>query len=230
MTILIAGASRGIGLALCHLLLQQQHRVLALSRNTSSLEALSKTYPGQLSFLSIDLGKMQDETPRLQEWLKQQSIQQLDRVVYNAGYLVNKNFELQSYLEIQNQININFTGAMLLLQQLRPYLKQGSHVVTISSMGGFQGSQKFPGLAVYSASKGALAVLSECLAQEWQEAGIYVNSLALGAVQTEMLQEAFPGYQAPLSAEEAAAFIADFCLHGHRFFNGKILPVSVSTP
>jgi NAD(P)-dependent dehydrogenase (short-subunit alcohol dehydrogenase family) len=178
----------------------------------------------------MDLGKMQEEAPRLQAWLSQQEIQQLDCVIYNAGYLVNKNFESQSYLEITNQVNINFSGAVFLLQQLRPYLGKGSHVVTIGSMGGFQGSQKFPGLAVYSASKAALAVLSECLAQEWQQDGIAVNCLALGAVQTEMLQTAFPDYKAPLSADEMAAFIADFCLHGHRFFNGKILPVSVSTP
>lgn len=230
MKILIAGASRGIGAALCRLLLQQQHHVLALSRHTDSLKQLERQYPQQLSFLSIDLGNMQKEAPRLQKWLAEQHTQQLDRLIYNAGYLVNKSFELQSYLEIINQIHVNFTGAVLLLQLLRPYLGAGSHVVTIGSMGGFQGSQKFPGLAVYSASKAALATLSECLAQEWQEAGIAVNCLALGAVQTEMLQTAFPDYKAPLSADEMAAFIADFCLHGHRFFNGKILPVSVSTP
>ena len=97
-------------------------------------------------------------------------------------------------------------------------------------MGGYQGSSKFPGLSLYSASKGALSILSECMAEELGEKGIKVNCLALGAAQTEMLEKAFPGYQAPLSANEMAEFISDFAINGHRYFNGKILPISVSTP
>jgi NAD(P)-dependent dehydrogenase (short-subunit alcohol dehydrogenase family) len=97
-------------------------------------------------------------------------------------------------------------------------------------MGGYQGSMKFPGLALYSASKGALAVMSECLAEEFKETGIKVNCLALGAAQTEMLKEAFPNYQPPLSAEEMASFVCDFALRGQSFFNGKILPVALTDP
>ena len=97
-------------------------------------------------------------------------------------------------------------------------------------MGGFQGSSKFPGLSLYSASKGAVAVLTEAMAEEFKDEGISVNCLALGAVQTEMLEEAFPGYKAPLSADEMGKYIAGFALTGNRYFNGKILPVSVSTP
>jgi NAD(P)-dependent dehydrogenase (short-subunit alcohol dehydrogenase family) len=72
-------------------------------------------------------------------------------------------------------------------------------------MGGIQGSLKFPGLAAYSSSKGAVITLSE-LAEEYKEQGIAFNVLALGSVQTEML-EAFPGYQAPISAEGMAQYI-----------------------
>ena len=53
-----------------------------------------------------------------------------------------------------------------------PYLQKGSHVVTISSMGGIQGSLKFAGLAAYSSSKGAVITLSELLAEEYKEQGI----------------------------------------------------------
>ena len=52
----------------------------------------------------------------------------------------------------------------------------------------------------------------------------------MGAVQTEMLNDAFPGYKAPLSAKEMAKFILDFSLNGSKFFNGKIIPVSISNP
>jgi NAD(P)-dependent dehydrogenase (short-subunit alcohol dehydrogenase family) len=109
-------------------------------------------------------------------------------------------------------------------------MSSGSHIVNISSMGGFQGSAKYKGLSYYSASKAALACLTECLATEFTEFGISVNCLALGAVQTEMLDEAFPGYKAPVDAKQMAEFISGFALTGHKFFNGKILPVALGNP
>jgi len=105
-----------------------------------------------------------------------------------------------------------------------------SHVVNISSMGGFQGSMKFPGLSIYSATKAALASLTECLAEEFKKENVFFNALALGAVETEMLEEAFPGYKAPINADEIAEFIADFAFNGYNYMNGKIIPVSLSTP
>jgi NAD(P)-dependent dehydrogenase (short-subunit alcohol dehydrogenase family) len=119
-----------------------------------------------------------------------------------------------------------------LIQSLLDLLaKSGkSHVINISSIGGMQGSVKFPGLSAYSSAKGALGILTECLAAELSDKGISFNCLALGSVQTEMFKMAFPGYKAQLKPEEIATFIADFALNGNKYFNGKILPVSVSTP
>ncbi len=97
-------------------------------------------------------------------------------------------------------------------------------------MGGVQGSLKFPGLSAYSSSKAAVITLTELLAEEYKESGPSFNVLALGAVQTEMLEEAFPGYKAPISAEKMAKYIADFSLSGNEFYNGKLLQVSSSTP
>ena len=53
--------------------------------------------------------------------------------------------------------------------------------------------------------------------------------LAIGAVQTELLAEAFPDYKAPLSAQEMANYIYDFSLTGNKFYNGKVLQVSSTT-
>jgi NAD(P)-dependent dehydrogenase (short-subunit alcohol dehydrogenase family) len=97
-------------------------------------------------------------------------------------------------------------------------------------MGGFQGTVKFAGLTAYSTSKAALCSFTELFAEEYKESTIKMNCLCLGAAQTEMLEEAFPGYQAPVSAEKMAEFIADFALKGHQWMNGKIIPVSLSTP
>ena len=151
-------------------------------------------------------------------------------IIHNAGKLINKPFAEISQREFKEVYQVNVFSVALLTQKTLPYLEENSHVVTISSMGGIQGSLKFPGLAAYSSSKGAVITLSELLAEEYKEQKIAFNVLALGAVQTEMLQEAFPGYQAPIKPNEMANYIFDFATKGHRFYNGKVLEVSSTTP
>lgn len=223
--VVITGTSRGIGYELAKLFANQNHNVLAISRNTEPLEALNHK---NIKTLSVDLCK-NDEILQVTEFVKN-NWKQVDILINNAGKLVNKPFtELTSddFLEVYK---VNVFGVAELTKSLIPYLQKGSHVVTISSMGGIQGSMKFPGLAAYSSAKGAVIALSELLAEEYKEQQIAFNVLALGAVQTEMLQEAFPGFQAPVSAEEMANYIYNFSLTGHQFYNGKVLQVSSTTP
>ena len=223
--IVITGTSRGIGYELAKLFANQNHNVLAISRNTEPLEALNHK---NIKTLSVDLCK-NDEILQVTEFVKN-NWKQVDILINNAGKLVNKPFtELTSddFLEVYK---VNVFGVAELTKSLIPYLQKDSHVVTISSMGGIQGSMKFPGLAAYSSAKGAVITLSELLAEEYKEQQIAFNVLALGAVQTEMLQEAFPGFQAPVSAEEMANYIYNFSLTGHQFYNGKVLQVSSTTP
>lgn len=223
--VVITGTSRGIGYELAKLFANQNHNVLAISRNTEPLEALNHK---NIKTLSVDLCK-NDEILQVTEFVKN-NWKQVDILINNAGKLVNKPFtELTSddFLEVYK---VNVFGVAELTKSLIPYLQKGSHVVTISSMGGIQGSMKFSGLAAYSSAKGAVITLSELLAEEYKEQQIAFNVLALGAVQTEMLQEAFPGFQAPVSAEEMANYIYNFSLTGHQFYNGKVLQVSSTTP
>jgi NAD(P)-dependent dehydrogenase (short-subunit alcohol dehydrogenase family) len=154
----------------------------------------------------------------------------VDILVNIAGFLITKDFLDMANDEARLMMETNFFGPASLIRILKPIMPAGSHIVNITSMGGFQGSAKYKGLSYYSASKAALACLTECLANEFAEYGISVNCLALGAVQTEMLDEAFPGYKAPVDAKQMAKFISDFALNGHKFFNGKILPVAVGNP
>ncbi|MBC8344458.1 MAG: SDR family oxidoreductase, partial [Bacteroidetes bacterium] len=128
--------------------------------------------------------------------------------------------------------SVNLFGPVKLIRKLSPYMGkiQTSHIVNISSMGGFQGSVKFPGLTAYAASKAALSNLTEVLAAEFQDKNIKVNCLAIGSVETSMLANTFPDYKAPLTASEMADFISDFSLQGYKYFNGKVLPVALSTP
>jgi len=234
MKIVITGASRGIGYdTALELATRLGHRVLALSRNEVRLQRLAAEAKqgngtGSVAVLPFDL-----TAPDYQAL--NAAVGQLggvDVLINNAGLLINRPFEQLDMADWRRSFEVNFFGVVGLIRALLPQLRASDrpHVVNISSMGGFQGSAKFPGLAAYSASKAAIANLTECLAEEWKEEGIAVNCLALGAVDTEMLQEAFPGYQPPVSSAQMGAFLGEFATLQHRFFNGKVLPVSVSTP
>ena len=222
--IVITGTSRGIGLSLSLLLAKQGHRVLALSRKPN--KDLDKQ--ANIEYLPFDLSAKED-FKKLDDFLKTK-FQRVDILIHNAGFLVHKPFEALTRDDFMDSYQINVFGVAFLTQTCLPYMPKGSHVVTISSMGGVQGSGKFPGLAAYSSSKGAVITLCELLAEEYKSRGVAFNVLCLGAVQTEMLEEAFPGYQAPLTAEKMAEFIAYFSLNGQDYFNGKVLPVSSSNP
>ncbi|CAA0144109.1 SDR family NAD(P)-dependent oxidoreductase [Tenacibaculum maritimum] len=223
--IVITGTSRGIGFELAKRFAKEGYQVLALSRNTESLDRFSHE---NITTLSVDLSKEEAINEAVNfisnTWKK------VDVLINNAGKLINKPFEQLSTSDFLEVYKVNVFAVAELTRKLLPFFRKGSHVVTVSSMGGIQGSLKFPGLAAYSSAKGAVITLSELLAEEYKEAQISFNVLALGAVQTEMLEEAFPGYIAPLKAEEMANYIFDFSLTGNKFYNGKVLQVSSSTP
>lgn len=232
MNYIITGAGKGIGFeTVRHLSQRQDSRVIAISRNINRLnEFKERSNPliAEIIPLSFDIveGNIQSNLIPL---LRELDFR-IDGLFNNAGALVNKPYKDCSIRDFNLVMRTNFEAPFRLIRDLLPFINPGSHIVNAGSMGGVQGSAKFPGLTLYSASKGALAIMSECLAEEFKDRRISVNCLAFGAVQTEMLMAAFPGYQAPLSASTMAEFVADFLVSGHRFFNGKVLPVSISTP
>jgi NAD(P)-dependent dehydrogenase (short-subunit alcohol dehydrogenase family) len=222
--IIITGTSRGIGYELALQFANAGHNVLAISRKTP--QALIEHQ--NISCLSVDLSN-ESEIKKVENFLSN-TWEKVDILIHNAGSLVFKPFAETSQTDFESIYKVNVFGVANLTRVCLPYLQKGSHVVTISSIGGIQGSLKFAGLAAYSSSKGAVITLSELLAEEYKEKGIAFNVLALGAVNTEMLQEAFPGYEAPLSAAEMANYIFDFALTGNKYYNGKVLQVSSSNP
>ncbi|MEM9835402.1 MAG: SDR family oxidoreductase [Bacteroidota bacterium] len=229
-TFLITGASKGIGRATAIQLVRHGgQRVIGMARDQEALASLAqelRSESGEFFALPFDL-LSEDYAPLLSELRR---FPKLDGLLNNAGLLKNKAFSELGDQDFQQLFAVNVFAPAKLCQRLENDFAPNAHIVNIGSMGGFQGSSKFPGLAAYSASKAAIASLSECLAEEWKEKKISVNCLALGAVQTEMLAQAFPGYQAPLSSEKMAEFMAWFLEHGHHFFNGKVLPVALNNP
>ena len=234
MNIVITGASKGIGNALVRRLsADPAHHIVAISRDAEKLNALAEECRRQnsdahvttIAFDLLNPGYTFNLLPKILE-----AFISIDVLVNNAGLLIKKDFAAFSDEDFDAVMNVNVKSVFKLTRSLLPYFARPAHIVNIGSMGGIQGTAKFAGLSLYSAAKGAVAVLTEALAEELSEKKISINCLAYGAVQTEMLAQAFPGYTAPLSPENMAEFVAWFATHGHQFFNGKVLPVSSSTP
>ncbi|OOQ60085.1 SDR family NAD(P)-dependent oxidoreductase [Mucilaginibacter pedocola] len=234
MNIIITGASSGVGFeAVLELILSGKHKVMALARSQSRLEKLLEIAKGlnpDCEIYAIAFDIVHDDYDGLQQFIASNFDNRVDVLVNNAGVLINKPFIELSETDFVEMLQSNYIGHVRIIQALLGFMVEGSHIVNIGSMGAFQGSAKFNGLAAYSASKAALHTLTECLAQELVPQGIKVNCLALGSAQTEMLEQAFPGYESPVMAFEMGKYIADFAVTGSRFFNGKVLPVAVTTP
>lgn len=233
MNIIITGASKGIGFDTALALAENSsNTVIALSRDMEGLEQLRKTAAGNgynnIDIYSTDLLKI--TSTKVNEIAGK--YKQIDALINNAGILINKPFMESNPEDWQTVFNTNLFATANLVRLLVPYMSHNelSHIINMGSMGGFTGTSKFKGLSVYSASKAALGNLTETLAEELKEYKIHVNCLALGSVNTSMLQDAFPGYKAPVDSADMAKFIAFFCQQAHHFINGKILPVSVTTP
>ena len=223
--VIITGTSRGIGFEMAQLFANKGHKVLALSRNDSFIAKLNHK---NITSFPFDITKKED-LKRVEDYLNT-NWETVDVLVNNAGKLLNKPFLETSSEAFETVYKVNVFGVANLTKLVLPRMPKNGHVVTISSMGGVQGSMKFPGLSAYSSSKGAVITLTELWAEEFKETGPSFNVLALGAVQTEMLEEAFPGYKAPTTALEMATYIKEFALRGHKMYNGKLLQVSNSTP
>ena len=228
MNYIITGTSRGIGKELLELVLDEGHSAISVSRSKTQLNT-EKTNTGRWTEIRGDLNDasvLNRISLALEKWDK------LDVLINNAGILVNKPFEELNTDDFNLSYKVNVLAPVLLIKNCLPWLRKNppSHVINIGSVGGIQGSVKFPGLSFYSSAKGALAVLTECLAEEYKDSGITFNCLALGSAQTEMLEQAFPGYKAPVSAGQMAEYIYNYSRHGAAIMNGKIIPVALTTP
>jgi NAD(P)-dependent dehydrogenase (short-subunit alcohol dehydrogenase family) len=231
MNILISGGTSGIGKEVVLLLSgNKENKIIATGRNKIALQELTEG-AGNRNILThqVDLEEFEKyERPFLK--FVETHFKHIDVLINNAGLLIVNDFMKSTTDEARKMIETNYLGPAALIRALHKLMKKGSHIVNISSMGGFQGSSKYRGLSHYSASKAALSSLSECLAEEFRESGIIVNCLALGSVGTGMLEKAFPGYKAPVTAAEMAEFISWFAINGCKFFNGKVLPVAFTNP
>ncbi|MEX2478621.1 MAG: SDR family oxidoreductase [Gracilimonas sp.] len=226
--ILVTGASRGIGYETALSLASEGHTVIATARSENKLTVLAdQASSGKIIPVVADLTVNKD----IQKLADAASdLGTLDGLINNAGAVHREDFMDTDVEVFQKLMDVNVFGIVRLTKALKKYLPKGSHILNISSMSGYQGSLKFGGLSAYGAAKAAVVGLSEVLSAEFTEDDIAVNCLCIGAVQTEMLAEAFPGFDAPVSPEQMGSYIANFILTGHQFYNGKVLPVALNDP
>lgn len=243
MNIVVTGASRGIGYQTALFLAKNKaNHVYALSRDAGGLAQLQKEVKalvngGKVTICVGDIGH-----DNFLEGVKSQieaDGNSLQCVINNAGLLAYKPFDELTTEEWRSIYEVNVIAPMRIVKAFLPLMKLSqnieatnfrAHIVNIGSIGGVQGSVKFKGLSAYSSSKGALSVMSECMAEEFKDDGIAVNCLALGSVETEMFHRAFPGFEASMQAEEIGGYIGEFAMNGLRYYNGKVLSVSLGTP
>ncbi len=231
MNVIINGGSRGIGKETALKMAgNRNNQILVTGRNEEALKELSECSEYKnISYIKLDMAEFDREVDTVKDQIYYR-FSKVDILINCAGTLVAKEFIKITNQEARNMMETNFFGPATLIRMLVPLMAKGSHIINISSMGGFQGSPKYKGMSYYSASKSALACLTECLATELSDSGIFVNCLAIGAVRTDMFKSAFPGLRAPLEPKDMAEFISYFAVNGNKFFNGKILPVAVTNP
>lgn len=227
-TIIVTGASRGIGYETARYLSSENHTVIATARSEDKLKKLAKnSSKGTIITVSADL-TVPEDIKKLQDTTKEFS--NIDGIINNAGALHKGSFMETDIAVFKKLMDVNVYGIVRLVQAMKPKLNNGSHILNISSMSGYLGSLKFGGLTAYGTAKAAVTGLSEVLSAEFSAEGIAVNCLCIGAVQTEMFEEAFPEFEAPVSPNEMGKYIGDFMLTGHQFYNGKVLPVALNDP
>lgn len=234
MNIIITGASKGIGAELVKTLCKHKgNQIVALARSVDGLRRLTaecQKINSSTKILPIEFDLVQFEFYPFIFQKIDAFFHRADILVNNAGKLINRSFDKIEPQDFDDIYNVNIKGLFFFTQLILPMMNKGGHIVNISSMGGVQGSRKFPGLSAYSSSKGAVSVFTETLAEELKESDISVNCLALGAVHTDMFEKAFPGLKGLTTPAQMAQFIADFAVTGNKYFNGKVIPVSSSIP
>jgi len=222
-TLVITGAGRGIGLATVKRFLENpDYMVIATSRNTDNLQELNQDR------LIIITGNLLKDYHKIVDGITHRT-SRVDILINNAGLVLNQSIINTSDAELNDVMNTNFSAPYKLIRDLGSLFHSKSHILNISSMSGYQGSRKFPGLTAYSSSKAALASLTECVAEEWREREIYCNCLALGAVDTDMIRVSIPGMKPVVTADQMADYIYEFALKGHTYYNGQVIPVTLAT-
>ncbi|SFN28152.1 Short-chain dehydrogenase [Chryseobacterium oleae] len=183
----VTGASKGLGLALVKKLLENNYRVAAATRNAQSL--ISEIGETSDVFLPIELNLTDNDDVQSAVSKTIEYFGQLDVVVNNAGYGQIGTLEELRDGEARANFDVNVFGTLNVIRNTVPYLREqkSGHIFNISSIGGYAGN--FPGWGIYCATKFAVAGLTEALAEEIKEFGVYATVVYPGYFRTDFLSK-----------------------------------------
>lgn len=220
--VLITGGGSGIGAACAAEFLRRGRGVVVVGRRAARLKAVK----GALA-LAGDVG---DEAfARRAFAAARRRFGSVDVLVNNAALLVKKSFLDTSAAEWDAVMRTNLRGPFLFSREFLRAAKPGRAIVHIGSLGGVQGTEKFPGLSAYTVSKYGISGLTAALAVEARPLGVAVFCVAPGAVDTAMLREAAPGMKAGAVPADVARVVADLAESARPdLLSGAVIPLDTN--
>lgn len=227
--ILLSGASRGVGLAVARVLVEEGARVLGIARDADRLRAASRELtvcgPGQFTSLCIDLAT--PDAPGIVASHVEQLWGSLDIAIHNAGVMLHQEDGLMAEPDgvLEQSLEVNLLAPFRLSRALLPLLKkaQQPRILNVGSGAGTMDGLLEPGIAAYRLSKWAVNGMTMLQAQEL--AGVVsVNAFDPGWIRTDL-----GGPRAPGTPEEAAdglrkTLLVPWDLTGRFFKDGEEIP------
>ena len=187
-TVLVTGASRGLGLGVARKLASEGHHVIALARQRSKqvTEAIAETKSakhGALDFVSFDLGKI-DAIPEFVKTLRK-DFGPLFGLVNNAAIGHDGALAMMHNSRIEELVRVNTLSPVVLTKYVvRAMMSEGAgRIVNVASI---IASTGYSGLSVYAATKASMIGFTRSLAREVGRLGITVNAVAPGFIETDM--------------------------------------------
>lgn len=225
-TVLITGATSGIGKQLCKLYVKKGWEVWGLGRSQEKLDKLKKEL-NQIQLIKSDLKEFDIKSFKKQT----KELKKLNLLINNAGYLKKQSLTELDINDFIDTYKVNVFSVHQIIQAVLTKLKKSKNasIINIGSAGGVTNTLKFQGMSAYSSSKGALSIYSECIATELRTEGINVNCLALGAVDTKMLNQAFPDTNYKVEAKKMASYVYSFSQES-KIINGQTLIIANNNP
>lgn len=224
---IVTGASRGIGRATALRLGADGFRLLLVARPSADLLSLQDELAQSSISVEVhptDLAKPEDVNRLCQQLAAGGPY---DVLVNNAGCCEPEAFEAMSDASFRRHFEVNVFALQALSRAVIPAMTRAGRgsIVNIASISGIRGTSKFSGFAAYAAAKAAVIVLSEALAAEYASAGLRINSISPGAVDTALLAKVAPGFPPAMSPEEIASVVSMLCSDAGRAFNGRNIEV-----
>lgn len=210
-TVLITGASSGIGLTTAHRLADAGAHVLLVSRTKETLDEVKaeiEAKGGKASVFPCDLNDMEAIDAVSKEILA--SVDHIDILINNAGRSIRRavHESLDRFHDFERTMQLNYFGAVRLVLNLLPHMmdRKGGQIINISSIGVLANATRF---SAYVASKAALDAFSRCLSAEAHAHKIAITSIYMPLVRTPMIAPTkMYKYVPTLSPEQAADLIA----------------------